>query len=217
MTTEAGLRGLECDPLSAADITANIQLVLLEREARDRGWWETEKRMFFSDSIVKVSWFDGSGDGFVTASSKSRPASGASQGGHRLGPPVVHAFGPRSVVTLPAIIWTRSTIRGIEADYEGSLRLLYRTEKRQGRWGIRSMQAIYETDTLRPAIVGQRLDVSEEELATFRPSYRALSFSFAERGRPLNQDAVGDDQPQGVEALYAETFAWARETATVTQ
>ncbi len=135
MTTETAFRGIEYDPLSAADIAANTQLVLLEREARDRGWWETERDLFFPDSFVKVSWFDGSGDAFVTASSKSRPASGAAQGGHRLGPPAVHLFGLRSVVTLPAIIWTRSMIRGIEADYERSLRLLYRTEKRQGRWG----------------------------------------------------------------------------------
>ena len=44
--------------MSADDVT---QLVLRERQSRDRGWYEEMAACFAEDSVVQMSWFTGSG------------------------------------------------------------------------------------------------------------------------------------------------------------
>ncbi|GGF17586.1 hypothetical protein [Subtercola lobariae] len=53
------------------DISEVTQLVLRERQARDRGWWGQLAECYADDSHVKVSWFDGNGADFVTESTAS--------------------------------------------------------------------------------------------------------------------------------------------------
>ncbi len=50
----------------SADITAITQLILRERESRDLARWETMRECFWPDSLIRVSWFRGSGPDFVT-------------------------------------------------------------------------------------------------------------------------------------------------------
>lgn len=46
-------------------VEAATQLVLRERQSRDRGWWADWSQCFAEDSIVDMSWFTGSGAEFV--------------------------------------------------------------------------------------------------------------------------------------------------------
>jgi hypothetical protein len=70
-----------------------VQLVLRERQSRDRGWYDQMADCFAEDSVVEMSWFQGSGADFVRAtrdmveprrlrSAPSQPADGP----HRRGP-----------------------------------------------------------------------------------------------------------------------------------
>jgi hypothetical protein len=44
-----------------------VRLVLRERQSRDRGWYDQMADCFAEDSIVEMSWFQGSGADFVRA------------------------------------------------------------------------------------------------------------------------------------------------------
>ena len=52
------------------DITEITQIVLLERQGRDRGWWAQMAKCFHPDSRVTLRWFDGPGPEFVSRSQK---------------------------------------------------------------------------------------------------------------------------------------------------
>ena len=54
--------------LDAADTSAITQLILRERESRDLGRWDEMRECFFGDSVVRISWFRGSGAIYVRTS-----------------------------------------------------------------------------------------------------------------------------------------------------
>ena len=49
------------------DIAEVTQVVLRERRARDRGWWDQMRECIAPDAQIRLSWFRGSGD-FVAES-----------------------------------------------------------------------------------------------------------------------------------------------------
>ncbi|MCX0242267.1 hypothetical protein [Streptomyces drozdowiczii] len=55
--------------------------------ARDRGWWDRMRACYWPDSVVNLSWYRGSGPGFVDASAHMAGRGDASV--HRLSPPAV--------------------------------------------------------------------------------------------------------------------------------
>ena len=48
-----------------------LELINFERFCRDNAQWDEMRKCFAKDSFVNISWYQGDGDGFVTASSKS--------------------------------------------------------------------------------------------------------------------------------------------------
>ena len=110
------------------DITQITQVVLRERQGRDRGWWAQTAECFHPDSRVTLSWFDGPGPEFVVRSQKM------SEGGlrmvHRSSPPAVHLHGNKAVVELPVVVQRRFLLKGVEADLISFSRLLYQLERR---------------------------------------------------------------------------------------
>ena len=95
----------------SADITAITQLICRERESRDLALWERMRTCFWPDSLVRVSWFRGTGPDFVTGSidmfRRGVPAK------HRLGPILVTLSGDRAVATLSGIIDLPVNIQGV--------------------------------------------------------------------------------------------------------
>jgi hypothetical protein len=74
----------------ASEVT---QLILRERQSRDRGWYDRMLECYAADSIVDMSWFNGPGPEFVRRSqymSESRHGWGG-HSGHRLSPPAIRA------------------------------------------------------------------------------------------------------------------------------
>jgi SnoaL-like domain len=193
--------------IEAADTSAISQLILRERESRDLARWETMRECFWSDSLVRVSWFRGNGPDFVTGSidmaRRGIPAK------HRLAPILVRLKGDRAVASMHGIIDLPVTLKGVGATLSTHSRFLYRAEKREGRWGLMGFDAIYMRDELIPDLPGQTIAIDPTEVKDFRKSYRLLSYYLHSQGYKVDSSLAGEDRPETAQMLYQELFAWA--------
>jgi SnoaL-like protein len=195
------------DVLESADITVITQLILRERESRDLGRWERMRGCFWPDSHVRVTWFRGNGADFVTGSIDMARRGVLAK--HRLGPILVNLAGNRAVASLSAIIDIPTKLQGMEFTLSSHTRFLYRVERRAGRWGIISFDAIYVRDELTSPIPGQSLKIDAEELKRFRSTYRMLSYCLSMQGYEVDTELAGEDRPDSVDALNQELYGWA--------
>jgi hypothetical protein len=191
----------------AADASAITQLILQERESRDVGRWQDMGACFHPDSRVRISWFRGSGPEFVTASEDMARRKLFAK--HRLSPIRVALSGDRAIATCPAVIDIQVRLNGTDMTLSTYARFVYGTERRKGRWGIVSFDAIYMRDELTPAIPGQTVALEETELSAFRPSYRMLSYYLSTQGYRIDGELPGEDRPELVQALMRELYEWA--------
>jgi len=196
------------------DVTQVTQIVLRERQARDRDWWDRMRECIHPDAQIRLSWFRGTGAQFVVESQKM--SSRGQKATHRLSPPVVSVHGERAVVEISAGIEFRDIIGGVEADLTSYTRLVYRLEKASGNWQIMSLDPIYERDSLIPTVPGQIPQIDTTALAAVRAPYRFLGYYLVQNGYPLTDDLYGDDRPDEVEDLYRSSLAWAAATPAVT-
>jgi hypothetical protein len=188
---------------------AVAQLVLRERQSRDRGWWDRMAEFFAEDSSVDISWFTGSGAEFVR---ESRRMSGrGDRAVHRLCPPSIQVQGDKALAELPMAIEFRISLADIEADLVSYARSQYRARLINDTWRIARFTSIYERDTLTPAVPGTSLDLDPSEFTGHRRSYRCLSWYLSQRGYRIGQDLLGDDQPEAVAHHYQAEFAWLSE------
>ncbi|MEY9944940.1 nuclear transport factor 2 family protein [Kitasatospora sp. GAS1066B] len=189
-----------------SDTERITQLILHERQGRDRGWWEQLAAAYWPDSRVSLSWYTGSGPGFV-AGSRDMVGRG-DQSVHRMSPPAVHLAGDRGYVEAPAGVELRVVIDGVLVDLVSWVRLNYRVERRDGVWRILSLDAIYERDTIAPVVPGTTITIPPARLAPFRPSLALLAYYLRSRGYLIGDGLLGDDEPQARDAFYAEVLAW---------
>jgi SnoaL-like domain len=191
---------------STDDITLISQLVVRERESRDMGFWNRMRDCFHPDAIVSISWFQGSGPDFVTASQDM--AARGMLAKHRLGPVLVTLNGERALASLSAIIDIPTLLQGREFILSAHCLMLYRAERRQGVWRLSSFEAIYRRDEFVPCIPGQTTDFPTDLLAGFRPSYRNLSYSLHLKGYRVDPDLPGEDRPETVRPILQKLYAW---------
>jgi hypothetical protein len=191
---------------TAGDSEAVTQLVLRERQTRDRGWYDEMAECFVPDATIVMSWFTGSASDFI-ATTRARTVGGV-WGRHRLSPPTVRVKGDRAWAELPLGIEFAIDIDGIAADLVSYCRSQYRAARTQQGWKIVGITSIYERDTITPAIPGQSLDVDPAAFSSFRPSYRCLAWYFDKAGTPLPGDLLGDDQPGPVAEQYQQEQLW---------
>jgi hypothetical protein len=195
------------DTAAGDDGFAAVQVVLREREARDRRWWDDMRACFAEDSSVALTWYQGSGHGFVDGSVAM--AKGGLPSRHRISPPVVRLAGDRAVISLPIAIENYTTINGVECVLSAYARHLYRLERRGGVWKIIQLDAIYERDELTPSIPGRATPIEPSELEGLREPYRLLAWNLRRAGYDVSQDLPADDRPEHVARMYSEAFAWA--------
>jgi SnoaL-like domain len=184
------------------------QLVLRERQCRDRGWWDQMAACFADDSVVDMSWFTGSGPEFVRQSRHMADGGWGGHSVHRLSPPAVRVSRNRALAELPLAIEFRVSVGGTEADLISYARSQYRAQLADGSWRIVRITSIYERDTLVPSLPGTRLDIDAQDLASYRPSYRCLAWYLSQRGLQMRPDLLGDDQPEAVARQYDAEAAW---------
>jgi SnoaL-like domain len=194
--------------LDAADTSAITQLILRERESRDLGLWDDMRQCFFNDSVVRLSWFRGSGPDFVTGSIDMARRKIFAR--HRLSPVRVVLSGDRAIARVVAIIDLPVQIRGVEMTLSTYSRFVYRVERRDGTWGVVAFDAIYMRDELTASIPGRAIAIDLDEVRRFRPSYRMLSYYLASQGYDVDSNLPGEDRPELVTALTKEINDWAR-------
>jgi len=192
--------------IDSADITAISQLILRERESRDLARWDTMRDCFLPDSIVKISWFNGSGREFVDGSIDM--ANRGMYAKHRLGPVLVTLRGERALASLTGIIDIPRVVDGVEMILSAYGRFIYRAEKRDDVWRIFSFECIYMRDELTPSILGQTVTIDPAEVAGFRPSYRNLAWCLMKTGYAVDQDLPGEDRPETVDNMMREVNTW---------
>jgi hypothetical protein len=195
---------------ASTDAAGVAQLVLRERQSRDRGWWETWAECFAEDSVVNMSWFTGSGTEFVRQT-QLRSVDGV-WGRHRLSPPAVQVTGDRAWAELPLAIEFRITVSGVEADLVSYCRSQYRARRIDGDWRITRVTSVYERDSLTPSLPGTSLGLSSGMFAGYRPSYRCLAWYLNQNGSDVSSDLPGDDRPAAVADLYSAERAWLADT-----
>ncbi len=202
MNTELPQHLLEC-----ADITVISQLVLSERDSRDRGQWDTMRDCFHPDSMVKISWFNGSGPEFVAGSIDMAERGVFAK--HRLSPVLVTLAGDRAVASLGVTIDIPKVIDGVDLILSAHGRLIYRAERRDEVWRIFSLDCIYVRDELMPSILGTTVTIDPAEVEGFRSSYRNLAYCLMKTGYEVDQNLPGDDRPETVEKLMSAINRWA--------
>jgi hypothetical protein len=193
--------------LESADITAISQLILRERNSRDTADWATMRQCFHPDSIVKISWFNGSGPDFVTASIDMAERGVSAK--HRLSPVLVRLAGDRAVASLIGIIDIPTVAEGVDLILSAHGRFVYRVERREDVWRIAGFECIYMRDELAPAVIGQSITIAADEIAQFRPSYRNLSWCLMKAGYSIDQNLPGEDLPETALALMSDVDKWA--------
>ncbi|MFL4497294.1 nuclear transport factor 2 family protein [Streptomyces sp. VTCC 41912] len=193
------------------DVTAVAQLILHERRARDRGWWDLMRECLAPDAAIRLSWFRGRGAAFIAASQEMAARGDAAT--HVLSPPIVDVAGDRAAVEIGAAIHLRSELHGVEVDLTSHARLLYRAERRAGRWLTTSLDPVYEYDSLAPSIPGTPVRLEADVLARARPSYRMLTCLLGAKDYTIADDLYGDDRPEPVRQLYRRLFDWLRADA----
>jgi len=192
------------------DVTEISQLVVRERQSRVMHLDAQLRDCYHSDATVTTSWMSGSAAAF--ASGKELPTAGtAGPIINRSGPPVVHHSGRRAVVELPSTTIRWLDVNGVEAELVSFMRLVYRTEKRDGTWRISDLSTVNEGDTLTPAVPGTDLHVDPDALAGLRHSYRYLAYTRSLGGVTVSPDLHGIDRPEAVEALYEDAYVWLAE------
>ena len=103
---------------------------------------------------------------------------------------------------------TYHPIDGVEYHRLGWARLLYKVVKENGVWKVAGLDCIYERDMLIPTIPDAKCFVDPAEFASFRQSYKCVSWLFNRTGMPCSDELPGDDRPETVQKLYDEAEAW---------
>jgi hypothetical protein len=179
------------------------ELIEFERFCRDNAQWEEMKKCYSTDSTVKISWYKGSGHGFVDASSKMK-----SYAPHKLYNTLVWLNGNKAVAITMATIQVRISVDGSLLELQSEAKLIFRTQKINGEWTIAGFESIYEKDALVPVTPNSNISIPTEEFANFRLSYANLSYALSKQGHPVDSELPGIDRPESVTQLYEETETW---------
>ena len=86
------------------------------------------RKCFAKDSFVNISWYQGDGDGFVTASSKS-----PTYAPHKIHNSLTWLNGDRAVTIMMATIQNRRTIKDVACELSTDTQLLFLRADAEGQ------------------------------------------------------------------------------------
>lgn len=189
-----------------ADREDILDLVRRERFARDQRHFEVMRDCFHPEARVRSSWYDGSAADYIEASRKWMENAGNSK--HWVFPAFVQVEGDRATVESPAMIFNRIPLHGVEVDFHVFCRFFSRVLRRDGAWRLLSFEVIFERDIMRPVNPADALPIDWDMLATYRPSYKFLTWVQESRGVRVNRDLYGDDRQESLQTFYAGEGRW---------
>lgn len=180
------------------------ELISFERYCRDQKHWSEMKKCFDEKSMVNISWYNGSGWGFVEASEKMETSAP-----HKINNILVWLNGHQAVAECIACVLMRVEIEGNHYDLTSYVRLHYKLiKKSSGDWFIFELTAIYEKDTLIPMFPVNSTANLGEAIKKNRPSYANLTYVLSGVGHEINDSLPGEDRPDLIEALYKKSEQW---------
>lgn len=131
--------------LSLPDATVErelFNLVRRERLARDTGDFTTLRSLYWDDSAIRVTWFEGTIDEFVDIS-RDQQQRGRGRGLHVITPVRCNVVKKRAVVESQGEIHIRPRIGGITCNVFSWCRFYSRLEQREGQWRLQTFDSIY--------------------------------------------------------------------------
>lgn len=183
-----------------------VEVVQTERAARDQSQWDRMLTTYHEDSVVDLSWFCGSGPEFVAASRRLFEAGKYSA--HQMGPTLVSLNGDRALAQTNCAVCVRTVLNGAEVEAIAHSRLHERLKKRNGAWRIARMGIVYVRDQINLVNPSDRIEIDNAQLATYRPSYRFLSYFLALSGETPRMDLPGIDRPATVQPMLERDERW---------
>lgn len=196
-----------------ADREEIFDLARRERFARDLQDFETMRDCFHADAYIRSSWFPGgNADEYVAATRERMKKSSTSR--HWVFPADLRIVGDRATLESPATIFDRTRLSGVDVDFYVFCRFFSRVERREGVWRLLSFEVIFEKDVLACVDPRQPLPVDWDRLATYRPSYRFLSYIQESRGHTVSHELYGDDCKDSLLAFYTRERQWLQHGGT---
>jgi hypothetical protein len=187
------------------------ELIEIDRYCRDYGHFEQERQCWFEDGQVYATWFKGPVDEFIEKSSRKDKAPST----HKIFNIPVWLYGNRAIAECICTIGFRVPLDGELVDLTVWSRLHYRTERRNGKWGLVYFEGIYEKDRIDPVFGDSTFAIPREELQQFRPCnwnqcYRLAKYNADCFGGGLKNaaDWAGPDKPETIRRLYEESSKW---------
>lgn len=179
------------------------ELLEFERFSRDNAQWDEMRKCFTKDSYVNVSWFQGTGDEFVTASEQMN-----SYAPHKVYNTQIWVNGDRAVAIMMATLQLSRVIDNQEYLVDSDIKIVTAVVKVDGQWYIDRFECIYDKDEMRTAVPTSTGLISKEDLVGYRESYSCLSYITEKTGMKISQDMIGRDRPELVEELYQSFDKW---------
>ena len=188
------------------DRIAIADVIQRERAARDAASWDEMASYHHPNSMIDVAWFKGSGEEFVQATKRNWRTDAINF--HEMGPAVVTVNNDRATAETACTLHGFYKLNGIDVTSTGFVRLLWRAQRWEGCWLISGLRSLYVRDLLQPCNPTHLLTLDEGALATYRSSYRYLTYTLKVLGREPKDDLPGMDRPETVAALREAESDW---------
>ncbi|MDI9230517.1 nuclear transport factor 2 family protein [Staphylococcus caprae] len=180
-----------------------LELIQFERFCRDNALWDSMRSCFAEDSRVNISWFDGTGEEFVTSSEEMNRYAP-----HQIYNTQMWINDNRAIAIMQATIQFRVDIKNVEMQLDSDAKIIYSLEKNEeGIWLIKGLGSIYEKDKLTP-VIPTTINLPNSDFEGYRKSYACLSYALNELGYDVNHDLPGIDRPEDVNKYYEQLDHW---------
>lgn len=199
------------DPVAMLERSKIREMLEYERYCRDNGHFEQMAACYSDSSVVRVSWFDGSGKEYC------RRLAEVNGGGarHKINYTIVWLSGDKALAEMTvSMIAPRQVVDGHELDLISYARILTRVQKENGEWKIMQGDCIYERDELVPVFPGANIVLDVGKINRYRDSYKILCYVLSRTGEESDQNLPGEDRPETIEKLYREASEWVFEDNT---
>lgn len=192
------------DPREIIEKQAVKELVEFERYCRDNSQWEEMKKCYLEDSVVKTSWYQGDGWGFVDASVNfpARIPHKILSSGVWLNKTM-----DKAATVTQAVLIARNNIDGQLVDLFVDAQMLFCLKKVDEQWYIYTFESIMESDRLIPVVPGN-ITIPQENLADFRESNACFAYTNSLKGIPADKNVPGVDKPETTAAIWAKVDSW---------